>query len=103
MPMLLVIILVLINFYVLVIKGIPETEPIVLLFVHLAVKMEAPVLGLISVHVPMASREPNVKLILMNVRDQNFKNVPQIPFVSINQAGITVNANLGTKHIKIPH
>ena len=49
--------------------------------------MEAPVLGLISVHVPMASREPNVKLILMNVRDQNFKNVPQIPFVSINQAG----------------
>ena len=94
-------------------------------------------LGLISVHVPMASREPNVKLILMNVQDQNFKNVPQIPFVSINQAGkssgwfwnvaehfekafyrvndeeinfifkifigITVNVNLGTKHIKIPH
>ena len=61
------------------------------LFVHLAVKMVAPVLGLTSVHVLKALKEPNVRLTLMNVHYQNFINVPQIPFVSTNQDGKWLN------------
>ena len=57
------------------------------LFVPLAVKMEALALGLIFVHVLEASKEPNVRLTLMNVQIPNFINVPQIQFVSTNLDG----------------
>ena len=49
--------------------------------------MEALASGLIFVHVLEASKEPNVRLTLMNVQIPNFINVPQIQFVSTNLDG----------------
>lgn len=80
----------------------PETEPIVLLFVKPAVKMEVNVLAPTSVHALMVFKAHCVKTTLMNVPwSPVCTNVPQIPHVSTSLDGIIASANPVSKHIRI--